>query len=424
MSEGRGLRIGGYVSGGLLIFFGIAVIVLGVWGFKFTRDHIEREGISFGPIEDPAVAEHAPDWAGEPVDTGRKALAQAEIMREHTLSGTGGLTYAEMGRYQSAANPDDPAGTNDEAAAAKDESGQPISNSARNTWVTETALATALDMGFMSEMLSIFSIVVGIALLLTGIGLVILAKAVFGRRSAETKGRLPPPSREQLPDRHSPLTGRGGKRGYGVCRSRRSTRQAPMRSTQSATAATTTTPTGSAQLRSGRSRAGTEQVPERVEPGRERVQAAHEISRCRHSGRRSIARARLGNAAPAAARSSRRRSEDGRATIARPRAPTRGRGRQPGRARRSQSRPRAQATTISKATAAPFHRSTDGLRVRECQLEPPRLLLARERSRARAMARRAGGSTMRLKSSTSRYPAPVVMLAPCTPKSTAFRASG
>jgi hypothetical protein len=186
VSEGRGLRIGGYISGGVLILFGIDVIALGVWGFAFTRDHIEREGITFGPIEDPAVAEHAEQWAGEPVDTGRKALAQAEIMREHTLSDTGGLTYAEMGRYQSAEDPTDPAGTNDEAAAAKDENGEPISNGARNIWVTETALATALDMGFMSEMLSIFSIVVGIALLLTGIGLVILAKAVFGRwRSAE-----------------------------------------------------------------------------------------------------------------------------------------------------------------------------------------------------------------------------------------------
>ena len=39
-------------------------------------------------------------------------------------------------------------------------------------------------MGFMSEMLSIFSIVVGIALLLTGIGLVILARAVFGGAAA------------------------------------------------------------------------------------------------------------------------------------------------------------------------------------------------------------------------------------------------
>jgi len=42
-------------------------------------------------------------------------------------------------------------------------------------------------MGFMSEMLSVFSIVVGFALLLTGIGLVILAMAVFGRwRPAES----------------------------------------------------------------------------------------------------------------------------------------------------------------------------------------------------------------------------------------------
>jgi len=181
MKEGRFLRIGGYISGGVLIALGIVVIILGAWGFSFTRDHIEREGITFGPATDPAVQKHAEQWAGEPVDTGRKALAMAEIMREHTLAGTGGLTYAEMGRYQSAANPDDPKGTNDEAQAAKDESGQPVSNGARNIWVTETALATSLDMGFMSEMLSIFSIIVGIALLLTGIGLVILALAVFGR---------------------------------------------------------------------------------------------------------------------------------------------------------------------------------------------------------------------------------------------------
>jgi hypothetical protein len=199
MGEGKLLRIGGYVSGGLLIFFGIAVIVLGVWGFAFTRDHIEREGITFGPIEDPAVAEHAEQWAGEPVDSGRKALAMAEIMREHTLSSTGGLTYAEMGQYQSAENPSDPVGTNDPEAAAKDENGDPISNSARNIWVTETALATALDMGFMSEMLSIFSIIVGIALLLTGIGLVILAKAVFGRWRTDTQAALSAPTPATAP---------------------------------------------------------------------------------------------------------------------------------------------------------------------------------------------------------------------------------
>ena len=47
-------------------------------------------------------------------------------MREHTLSSTDGLTYAQMGRFQSAADPQDPKGTSDEAAAAKDEADAPI----------------------------------------------------------------------------------------------------------------------------------------------------------------------------------------------------------------------------------------------------------------------------------------------------------
>ncbi len=193
MREGRFLRIGGYISGGVLILFGVVVIVLGIWGISFTRDHLKQEGIVFGPASDPAVAEHAEQWAGEPVETGSQALAFAEIMREHTLASTNGLTYAQMGQYQSAEDPSDPAGTNDPAQAATDANGEPVSNSARNIWVTETALTTALNMGFMSEMLSIFSIVVGVALLLTGIGLVILAMAVFGRRRPEAQVAAPAP---------------------------------------------------------------------------------------------------------------------------------------------------------------------------------------------------------------------------------------
>lgn len=86
-----------------------------------------------------------------------------------------------MGRFQTAAKPDDAAGTSDEAAAAKDENGQPISNGARNIWVDETALATAPNVSYMAEKIALFGIVVGIALLLMAIGLVILALAVFGR---------------------------------------------------------------------------------------------------------------------------------------------------------------------------------------------------------------------------------------------------
>ena len=64
MKEGRFLRIGGYILGGVLGPSGFVVIVLGAWGFSFTRDHIEREGITFGPATDPAVQKHAEQWAG------------------------------------------------------------------------------------------------------------------------------------------------------------------------------------------------------------------------------------------------------------------------------------------------------------------------------------------------------------------------
>jgi multisubunit Na+/H+ antiporter MnhC subunit len=53
-----------------------------------------------------------------------------------------------------------------------------------NIWVTETALATALNVSYMAEKIAVFGIVVGVALILTGIGLVILAFAVFGRNQS------------------------------------------------------------------------------------------------------------------------------------------------------------------------------------------------------------------------------------------------
>lgn len=175
------LEIGGFVAGGLMVLFGIVAIFMGVTGFNTTRDAIKDEGITFGSADDPAVAKYADQWAGEQVTNGDQARAFAQIMREHTLESSGGLTYSEMGRYKSAADPSDPAGTSDPTAAAKDESGQPVSNGARDLWVTETALTTALNVSYMAERLAVFGIVVGIALLLTGIGLVILAFLVFSR---------------------------------------------------------------------------------------------------------------------------------------------------------------------------------------------------------------------------------------------------
>jgi predicted cobalt transporter CbtA len=66
------------------------------------------------------------------------------------------------------------------------ESGRPADNSARDIWVTATALSTALNTSYMADRLSVFGIVVGIALLLTGIGFGVLVAtgAVRDRRSA------------------------------------------------------------------------------------------------------------------------------------------------------------------------------------------------------------------------------------------------
>lgn len=175
------LEIGGFVAGAVLIVFGAVAIYMGVTGFDTVRDSIKQENITFATADDPAVAEHAEQWAGEQVTNGDQARAFALIMRDHALEASGGLTYAEMGRYVSAEDPNDPAGTSDPTAAQTDAEGNPVPNAARNTWITATSLSTALNMSYMAEQLAIFGLVVGVALLLTGFGLVILAFAVFGR---------------------------------------------------------------------------------------------------------------------------------------------------------------------------------------------------------------------------------------------------
>ena len=168
-------EIGGILAGAVLIVFGAAAIYMGVDGRSTVRDSLRQEQITFGAADDPAVAKYASQWAGEQVENGSQARAFAQVIHEHALEGAGGLTYSQMGRFVSAADPDNPAGTSDEAAALTDEQGNPVPNAARNTWVTATALSTALNVSYMAEQMALFGIVVGVALLLSGVGFVILA---------------------------------------------------------------------------------------------------------------------------------------------------------------------------------------------------------------------------------------------------------
>ena len=195
MERGRLLKFGGLAAGIVLILFGIGSLWISIDSRMTVHDELSAEKIvgspdmspeGIAPAIDEAGLEGVTipdcDVAGEAIDTGDEARCFAQYMRIHALESSGGLTYAEMGRFVSADDPSNPAGTSDEAAALKDGSGNPVANAARNTWVTETALSTALNMSYMASQLSLFGIVVGIALVLTGIGLVILALAVFNRQ--------------------------------------------------------------------------------------------------------------------------------------------------------------------------------------------------------------------------------------------------
>jgi hypothetical protein len=199
----RVLEWGGFAAGAVLIVFGVVAIVMGFNGRSTVSDSLKQEkivgtadmtpaaikaeaakaGLNVNAIDMPTVS-----VAGKVINGGDRARAFASYMRIHALEATGGYTYAQMGRFQ--AKPDAPkaqlavgGGTDNPQWAAMDTATkQPVANGARNVWVTETALSTALNTSYMADKLGLFGIVVGVALLLSGVGFVILAFSVLHRR--------------------------------------------------------------------------------------------------------------------------------------------------------------------------------------------------------------------------------------------------
>jgi len=193
MTGRRILEIGGIIAGTLMIAFGVGALVMSISARNTVSDEVKAEQIVGSADMNPAaitvamkeaglenVAAPTCDIAEKPVENGSDARCFAQYMRIHALESSDGLTYSQMGRFLLASDPTNPAGTSDETAALKDESGKPVSNAARNTWVTETALSTALNVSYMAEQIALFGLIVGIALLLSGIGFIILALIVLG----------------------------------------------------------------------------------------------------------------------------------------------------------------------------------------------------------------------------------------------------
>jgi hypothetical protein len=200
----KALEIGGFVAAAVLIAFGVVAIVMGVNGRNTVNNSLSHEYITASTDMTPSaikaeakkdgIYSAVKDWPtmslvktvnGKPVgvaiDNGAKARQMAMYMHIHSLAATQGYTYAQMGIW--AAKPGTPksglmpgGGTDNPTFAAIDPTTkQPVSNPARQVWITYNALGTALNTSFMASQIALFGIVVGIALLLTGIGFAILA---------------------------------------------------------------------------------------------------------------------------------------------------------------------------------------------------------------------------------------------------------
>ena len=193
--------LGGVIASAVLIIAGVGSIVIGAVGRADVADKLGQEKITGSPDMTPqAIAKGARaagltdvelptcSVAGEAIDTGGEAKCFAEYMRIHALEATGGQTYAEMPRFATA----DGEGTNDEAEAEKRPDGSPVDNPARTIWVTETALGTALNTSYFAQQVALFSIVMGVALLLTGIGFLVLTLGALRREGARESGVASP----------------------------------------------------------------------------------------------------------------------------------------------------------------------------------------------------------------------------------------
>ena len=141
------------ISSVLAIVAGVVLVAGGVWGICFTYKNVTQEN-----IVTPADASIPSAKVRGPFTL----MSQADIIREHALEGAGGKTYAEMPRQIQKL---------DEAGSpVLDAEGNPVmtANEARNTWITATALITALHLGIVGYVFSGLVLLLGLISLWTG----------------------------------------------------------------------------------------------------------------------------------------------------------------------------------------------------------------------------------------------------------------
>lgn len=170
MTLKKAFPIGLVIVGLVFVAGGIYTLVQGFDAKASVRDQIVAQNIV--TPEDATI----PNALVQDADT---AHSMGLIIEKHALEATGGKTYSEMGRFLTPDGGD----TSDEAAALKDENGNPVPNPARNTAFQASALqsmlhSTHLAFEVSDLVIGLGAMIVVLGLAVAGIGVALAALAI------------------------------------------------------------------------------------------------------------------------------------------------------------------------------------------------------------------------------------------------------
>lgn len=167
------------VVGIIFALVGLGTIGAGIYIRSFVHEQLTAQNI---------VTPDDASIPNTPVDSVATALSMANIIQHHAAESSGGLTYAQMGRFSVESG--EPAGTNNAAEALLDANGKPVPNGARNTQLTAAGLVTSLSLSAMALGMSWGVMALGLGFTLLGIVIAGLGYALLGLITPEVAKRF------------------------------------------------------------------------------------------------------------------------------------------------------------------------------------------------------------------------------------------
>ena len=154
------IPVGLMLLGPVFVAAGIYTVSRGLDAREQVRDELVAQNIT--TPDDARI----PDT---PVRDAGTAAAMADIVDVHARETTGGLSFAEMGRFK--AENGDPAGTSIEDEAVVGPDGEPVRNPLRNVAFEASAVRTGLYTSVMA--LNLSDLVVGLGVMMLALGLAV-----------------------------------------------------------------------------------------------------------------------------------------------------------------------------------------------------------------------------------------------------------